>query len=256
MLHWQRLNFLDGLRRNCFNRFFITSFLLHLLTCFSLFFMYQNYQDRLTVSLDKSFSGAIVKVLPLSAPRSMLKNNKKSVNKSSFKKIGLIEQKKTKAIKKAKNSLHKIVSRSIKKKFSKKEAKKSEQQKINQKHAREPEKKEIVEKKDFEQVQSKELSGNQKQDILFVTQQEFDSLQLQKKLQESLFDIWAPPAGIPGNLVCEVIITIGWDGLIVHKEIIKKTGILIYDLSVQEALDKACFPHEIWGKKLTLLFKP
>ena len=257
MLHWQRLNFLDVLKRNCCNRFFIVSLILHLLCCFALFFIYQDYHQRLAVSVHKSLSSAaIVKVLPLSAPRSMLKNRTIGSKKNDSKKSGVIAQKKSKSIKKAKNLLKKLVPQSSKKKLSKKEIKKQNLQQESQKE--QSVEKETVEKKSMvpEPIVPEPITIDEKQEIVFVTQQEFDALQLQKKLQESLFDLWTPPTGIPAQAVCEVLVTIGWDGTVLEKEITKKTGILIYDLSVQEALDGAAFPKEVWGKKITISFKP
>ena len=98
--------------------------------------------------------------------------------------------------------------------------------------------------------------GPEGQEILYLTKQEFDALQIQQKLQECLFDLWTPPAGIPPGALCEVLITVGWDGAILETQFLKKTEILMYDLSVQETLEQVTFPHEVWGKQITIAFKP
>ena len=98
--------------------------------------------------------------------------------------------------------------------------------------------------------------GPEGQEILYLTKQEFDALQIQQKLQECLFDLWTPPAGIPPGALCEALITIGWDGVILETQFLKKTDILMYDLSVQETLEQVTFPHEVWGKQITIAFKP
>jgi hypothetical protein len=98
--------------------------------------------------------------------------------------------------------------------------------------------------------------GPEGQEILYLTKQEFDALQIQQKLKECLFDLWTPPAGIPSGVLCEVLITVGWDGAILETQFLKKTEILMYDLSVQETLEQVAFPHEVWGKQITIAFKP
>lgn len=94
------------------------------------------------------------------------------------------------------------------------------------------------------------------QEFLYVTQQEFDVMQLQQKLQTCVFDRWTPPLGVPESAVCEVVVTVGWDGSLIETQYLTKTLILTYDLSVQEALDQVQFPHEVWGKRITITFKP
>ncbi len=94
------------------------------------------------------------------------------------------------------------------------------------------------------------------QEFIYLTQQELDALGIQRKLQECLFDLWTIPVGIPVGTECEALISVGWDGGVVAIEYKKKSNILIYDLSVQEALEQVHFPHEVWGKQVTLVFKP
>jgi hypothetical protein len=98
--------------------------------------------------------------------------------------------------------------------------------------------------------------GPEGEEILYLTKQEFDALQIQQKLQECLFDVWTPPTGISSGTFCEVLITIGWDGVILETQFLKKSDILMYDLSVQETVEQVTFPHEVWGKQITITFKP
>ncbi len=94
------------------------------------------------------------------------------------------------------------------------------------------------------------------QEFIYVTQQEFDVLQLQQKLQTCLFDRWTPPLGVPETAICQAVVSIGWDGALVEVEYLKKSSIHTYDMSVQETLDHVEFPHEVWGKRITITFKP
>ena len=138
-----------------------------------------------------------------------------------------------------------------------------EEQKIIESEVTEPLKQEVpesVQPSTAGQAQLGETSasavGPEGQEILYLTKQEFDALQIQQKLQECLFDLWTPPAGIPSGALCEVLITVGWDGAILETQFLKKTEILMYDLSVQETLEQVTFPHEVWGKQITIAFKP
>lgn len=107
-----------------------------------------------------------------------------------------------------------------------------------------------------DQQRTGESTGSEGQEILYLTKQEFDALHIQQKLQECLFDLWTPPAGIPSGTVCEVLVTVGWDGVILETEFLRKSDILMYDLSVQETFEQVTFPHEVWGKQITIAFKP
>ncbi len=143
------------------------------------------------------------------------------------------------------------------------EKKVQEEPKVQKSESSEPLKQEIVENVQTpitNQVITEEMSrgavGSGGQDILYLTRQELDALQIQQKLQECLFDLWTPPAGIPAEALCEVLVTVGWDGAILETQFLKKTDILIYDLSVQETVEQVVFPHEVWGKQITIAFKP
>jgi hypothetical protein len=192
----------------------------------------------------------------------------KTLMQEKKKKAGEELQKKKEAEKLAQSSVAKAkedreASSSVKTSEDKKEVAEKEKQKIIEPEVREPLKQEVVESVQApatDQSISEGMGGStvgpEGQEILYLTQQEFDALQIQQKLQECLFDLWTPPAGIPSGALCEVLITVGWDGAILETQFLKKTDILMYDLSVQETLEQVAFPHEVWGKQITIAFKP
>ena len=185
---------------------------------------------------------------------------KKAKNSVQTKKQKLAEQKKLKK-KEAESSSAKAMAG--KKEVAEKESKPVEQpakeeQKIIEPEVTEPLKQEATETTGqlIPEGTVGSAVGPEGQEILYLTKQEFDALQIQQKLQECLFDLWTPPAGIPLGALCEVLITVGWDGAILETQFLKKTEILMYDLSVQETLEQVIFPHEVWGKQITIAFKP
>ena len=97
--------------------------------------------------------------------------------------------------------------------------------------------------------------GQEGQEIMYLTQQELDSLQIHQKLQESIISVWEAPIGMVAEQYCEVTVAIGWDGAVQEIQFLKKTGSLVYDLSVQETIEQVIFPHEVWGKQITIAFK-
>ncbi len=180
----------------------------------------------------------------------------------------LLQEKKQKLAEKKKESVRKQEEKRAQEKKASDLAKAStdkkdvpkEEGKVLQKPVKEEQKIESSQQPIIDQASLGETGGNaigpEGQEIVYVTKQEFDALQLQQKLQECLFDLWTPPAGIPSGVACEVLITVGWDGAILETQFLKKTDILMYDLSVQETLEQVIFPHEVWGKQITIAFKP
>lgn len=203
----------------------------------------------------------------------------KRKNKTSVKPLTTVmQQKKNAPVKKIKDakSKKKIVSKAtdLKKKNKAAEIKDNKQDQIEliNKEDKQVEKivekpQEVVEKeKPHEIIQEKvviEESGGsalsstaEGQEYLYLTKHELEAFTVGQKLRDCLFDVWTVPLGVPSSAACEVAITIGWDGVILATDFVKKSGILMYDLSVQETLEQVHFPHEMWGKQITVVFKP
>ncbi len=242
MLDWQRLNFLNILRSNSFNHFLFASFLLHILFFF-IFFYVQQTCNVLEFTINKHASEAIIKVLPLTQSK---------IKKKVFKNQTTHKTTQKKSKKNPKTALQKD---------SKKKQVQTKTSEINKKKISKKieSQKELI-PKDIPVTQTptipSEIPKTEPDEIVYVTQKEFDILRVQQNVQETIAHAWSPPMGIPEDSVYEVLITIGWDGAILEQEVIKKTGILLYDLSVQKAIDQTIFPNELQGKKLTLSFKP
>ena len=244
----------------------------------------------------KNFSSAQVRLLPLSMERptgAQLTGGKKGSKNSTLqfgqlakrkKKVtkrpltSVIQHKKDTTVKKAsttksnkKTALKSVDFKKKNKSVENKEVKKEQFEAVKEEQKK-PEKtaetvQETVEKeKPHEIVQDKvfiedlaapALSGSvEGQEYLYLNKNDLEAFTIAQKLRDCLFEVWSVPLGVPLSAVCEVVITIGWDGVIFATDFVKKSGILMYDLSVQETLEQVHFPHEMWGKQITVVFKP
>ncbi len=259
------------------------SCILHVVACFALLFIYKDYHQRLFVDLSSRISSqAVVKLLPLSASRSALaKGGKKGAGsgittstqkKKSKAPTTVVKQKVAKkqvnggkkgAKKKGKNVLQEKKQTKVKEKDKTKSVvsgqKLVEKPKVEESVPPKKEEMPPVESPKVEEqavVETVQQSGQEGQEIVYLTQQELDALQIHQKLQESIFSVWEAPVGMAAEQYCEVMVAIGWDGAVQETQFLKKTGSLVYDLSVQETIEQVVFPHEVWGKRITIAFKP
>lgn len=259
------------------------SCILHVVACFALLFIYKDYHQRLFIDLSSRISSqAVVKLLPLSASRSAIVEGKKgagsgvatSVQKKKSKAPTMVLKQrvakkqasgsKKGAKKKGKNVLQEKKQTKVKEKDKTKSAV-PEQKVVEKPKVEEPvsAKKEEVSAVESPKVEEQTAVAvevpeqpRQGQEIVYLTQQELDALQIHQKLQESIFSVWEAPIGMAAEQYCEVMVAIGWDGAVQETQFLKKTGSLVYDLSVQETVEQVIFPHEVWGKRITIAFKP
>jgi len=252
---------------------------LHLIACFALLFVYKDYHQRLFVDLSSRIpSQAVVKLLPLSASRpstvaigvkgggKMVSGKRGKKSKAATSLVRPVQRQKKGAGKGAYNKKAKNVLQQKTKQVKAKEKSPAQQLGKAVEPKEEPKSVSVPKPeatKPVEPVVQEALSvanaqaaGVEGQEIVYLTKQELDALQIHQKLQESLFAVWSPPAGMPSEQYCEVSVVIGWDGTVQETKFLKKTGSLVYDLTVQEALEQVGFPHEVWGKHITIAFKP
>jgi outer membrane biosynthesis protein TonB len=89
-----------------------------------------------------------------------------------------------------------------------------------------------------------------------ISKQEFDALSLQASLQEAVGQVWAPPAGMDEKLVCQVSFTVDWNGKLIEHFVTESSGILVFDIAVEQAVAELSVPRQLWGKSVTVAFKP
>ena len=268
MLHWLRQKLIR--RDDVVARFIVVSVALHGMLIVGIFFSYAQSPD-FNFSISRSSSHAIVQLLPVGAIKPVVKKGvqlKKKLQKeglSNHKKIkkNTAENRKKTAVLKDKNKKNK----QIKKQHTKEVAKQDEsipepivEPVIEKKEEIVPEavKEESIalEKIDVPVVQNGADVPAAQEEILYVTQKELDVLQLQQQLKDAIEQVWTSPFGMAEDIVCEVLLVIGWDGRIVEKTLTKPTDIYIYDRAVEDALDLLTFPQQLWGKSIAIAFKP
>jgi outer membrane biosynthesis protein TonB len=200
------------------------------LLCFALFFLYSGYNSRTLVQVSSASSDLIVRLVSFEQ-----RTEQKPELKTATQFVKAAQKKVLKKL------VAKEVVKPVPKKVVKPVAKKVVQQ---QKQKKVPVKK-VVKPKVEEQ-----------KEVKYVTRKEFDAVMLEQALQEAIVQVWAPPAGMDSSLVCNVALTIDWDGKLLEAKVEESSGILVYDIAVEHAIDQLVLPRQLWGKTVRVAFKP
>lgn len=92
--------------------------------------------------------------------------------------------------------------------------------------------------------------------IVYVGQEEMDSLQAQEYVQQELAQHWAPPAGMRSDLQAIITLTIDFEGAIKHIELTHASGNLLFDTAAKKAAAQITPARWAYGKKFAITFKP
>lgn len=231
-----------------FGKLLIFSSVFHLVLCFTLFFLYGDSISQCNVSVSTLPSEVIVKLLPFAG--------KKSVQKSL--------PTHTRTTLKARTSMGKKNLPSVKKTQKQKVVHKKELEKQKVPHTKKESVQKSVQKSPVQkpvQAEEKPIKRFEQQvpkneEVRYVGAKEFDEALLEQVLQEAIACVWAPPAGMETTLVSVVSLTIGWDGKIAEARVEQQSGVLVYDLAVEQAIAEFVPPRQSWGKVVRLAFKP
>ena len=90
------------------------------------------------------------------------------------------------------------------------------------------------------------------QSAIYVGQLEYEALQLQEAVQRELQTHWKPPIGNTG-LTCTIRIVIDWQGVISDTITEQTSGVLMFDMSAEQAINAMTFPKTAWGHFLLQL---
>lgn len=101
-----------------------------------------------------------------------------------------------------------------------------------------------------------EPAKNDNEEVMYVLPHEYNTLVAHEQLQQVLQTEWNPPPGMPANVSAQVTITVNGKGKITSTIFNKSSGILIYDTSIEHALEKMALPQSAWSKTLTITFTP
>jgi outer membrane biosynthesis protein TonB len=78
------------------------------------------------------------------------------------------------------------------------------------------------------------------------------ALTLQCEVQQELLRVWIPPVGVDASISCQIKVVLGADGTLTSLEIIKPSGMRLFDVSARAALQQAVWPRGVWGTTLEL----
>lgn len=256
-------------------KLFACSSVLHGFICFGLFFLYSSVGTTALVEINSQSAQAVVRVISFNKPKQSSKpglGGKKSQTDQLAKKVqktgqqGAQRKIKT-ALKKAalQKKVHKQSAKKIEKKVDKKIAQPVKpiktEPKVIEKKREEPEK--IIDNvtqpvlvKDVLPQDVIAAHAESSPEIEYLTPKEYEQVLIQDALKEALMLVWTPPAGMSQDLSCQVVITVGFDGVILATEIEQKSGVLIYDMAVEQAMAQVVMPRVLWGKKIKIVFKP
>lgn len=74
-------------------------------------------------------------------------------------------------------------------------------------------------------------------------------------IQKEVSRLWRPPVGVAKGTECSLSFYINSEGKVENFEIIKRSDVLIYDLSVLRVAQNYEFDKCLWGKKFTINFR-
>jgi hypothetical protein len=82
-----------------------------------------------------------------------------------------------------------------------------------------------------------------------------DLVEYQRHVQREVDRLWRPPLGVPKGTVCTVMFNVGSDGTIEQFEILKRSEVVIYDLSILRVAKSFQFDKSLWGKQFKIDFR-
>lgn len=91
--------------------------------------------------------------------------------------------------------------------------------------------------------------------IIARSASEAAALSVHYAVQEELLRVWRPPVGIDEGLACTVRVTINAQGIMQTVELLKPSGMLVFDVSARAAVQQAVWPHGVWGTILELVLQ-
>lgn len=98
-----------------------------------------------------------------------------------------------------------------------------------------------------------ETNDTSLEEVIFVGYEQFDECVISSKIQHAVVQSWTPPVGLEQGTSCEMKIVVSDKGLAESVEIVRTSGILLYDTSARTALSEIEFPKEVYGKTIKIV---
>ncbi|GMU19431.1 MAG: hypothetical protein AMXMBFR12_06230 [Candidatus Babeliales bacterium] len=288
MLHWQVPKWLSKFSLEAW--VIICSILLHLFVLIALFVAYQG-----TANFNVTISGSMInpdaEIVFMPLHRSIKQQNKttsaviKKTNSGSKSIVApkdepdativkIIQTKpRSKVTKESKKAVDKKNDKSNKETVAKKETKtEAKAPSKNEKPEQKVEEKKITPEVVNKVIEDTKVTNNNPTNssiatdgaidkavdanIVYVGQEEMDSLQAQEYIQQELAQHWAPPAGMRSDLQAIITLTIDFEGVIKHIELTQASGNLLFDTAAKKAAAHITTARWAYGKKFAITFKP
>lgn len=99
------------------------------------------------------------------------------------------------------------------------------------------------------------VQSEQKDVALRVGYRDIDAMRRYNVLQKELVKYWRPPIGVLNGCSCKIKIFVSWDGSILEMDMIKQSGVLMYDVAARSALFAMSMPQWAQGKSITITFE-
>ncbi|MFA6527815.1 MAG: hypothetical protein WCT20_05315 [Candidatus Babeliales bacterium] len=77
----------------------------------------------------------------------------------------------------------------------------------------------------------------------------------QKDIQKEVARLWRPPLGVPRGTVCKIKFRVNLDGKVETFELVGRSKMLIYDLSIVRVAKNFKFDKRLWGKEFVIGFR-
>lgn len=104
------------------------------------------------------------------------------------------------------------------------------------------------------QQPKQELAQNVDTNV-YVGREDYEALKMQDALQQEVARCWYPPVGIDKETVCDIAVHVNAAGCADNVHVATSSGVLVYDISARDAVEKMKFPKIAWNKQLTITFK-
>lgn len=89
--------------------------------------------------------------------------------------------------------------------------------------------------------------------VIYVGRDDYEGMRIQNLIQQAVREHWTSPAGFD-HVSCMVQIALTKTGVVKDVDIKVSSGVFAYDIAARSAAQKACYPKEVWNKKLILQF--
>ncbi|MBP7854761.1 TonB C-terminal domain-containing protein [Candidatus Babeliales bacterium] len=90
-------------------------------------------------------------------------------------------------------------------------------------------------------------------DVIFVGAVELQHHMVGSKIQQTIQQHWNVPIGMEQGTSCELQVKIGDAGQAVTLQVIKSSGVLVYDSCARKTLQKIEYPKQVWNKTITIV---